>query len=113
MTDPLDLPENDHYELLYPFVACASQGGPYDDDAFVAGVQVGRLDRSLELAAAAGADRLSATVYTTLVPQLELAAMARGWPIVLAEQVAETEDHPAMPEWSQITFMTARGAPDA
>ena len=31
------------YELLIPFVAVESNGGPFEDEAFVAGFQLGRL----------------------------------------------------------------------
>lgn len=110
MTDPLDQPGEDAgYALVYPFVVCRSQGGPYEDAPFVAGVQFGQIDRALEVIAAAGGDRLSVTVYTALVPQIELAAMARGFPTVVAEQVEETADHPAMPEWSHVTITSGTG----
>ena len=106
MTDPLDQPEDEGYDLLYPFICVTSKGGPFDDDAFVAGVTVGNLDCALHVARAAGADRYRTTVRTAVVKQLELVGMARGFPVVIAEQVEETEDHPAMPEWSYITFLT-------
>lgn len=35
------------YELEMPFVAVRSRGGPFDDDAFVAGYQMGLLDAEL------------------------------------------------------------------
>ncbi len=109
MTDPLDLPEPDgQMSLLDPFVACKSQGGPYDDDPFVAGVQVGQIDRALTVAAAAGADRLTFTARTDLIRQLELCGMARGFPVVTAVQVEATEEYPAMPEWSHVTFETGQ-----
>lgn len=37
--------ENDaEYELALPFVTTTSQGGPHDDDAYVAGFEMGQLD---------------------------------------------------------------------
>lgn len=104
MTDSLDEPQPDGYSLVYPFVVCASHGGPYDDNAFVAGVQLGRIDQALETATVLGVDRLSFTVFTTLVHQLELVGMARGFPIVTATEVGETAEHAAMPQWSHVTF---------
>lgn len=104
MTSPLDQPEPEGLELVYPFVACKSQGGPYDDDAFVAGVQLGRIDASLQAAAALGLDRAEFMVYTTLAGQLELVGMARGFPVVTATKVGETADHPAMPQWTRVVF---------
>lgn len=109
MTDHLDQPEPDAtYGLVFPFVVCASQGGPYDDAAFVAGCQVGRVDRSLALIAAADGDGASFTVYTALVPQLELVGMHHGFPVIQAVQVEETDQHPAMPEWTHIRFSRSR-----
>ena len=105
MTDPLDQPEDDEAQgLLFPFIVCESNGGPYADDPFTAGFEAGRIDRALVVAAAADANRLQFTARTALVPQLELIGMARGFPVMTAEQVEETEDHPAMPEWSYVTF---------
>ena len=106
MSDPMDHPEEETYGLVYPFVVCQSNGGPFNDEAFVAGVQLGRIDQALEAAAVVGADRLRFTVRTDLVGQLELCGMARGFPAITAEQVQETETHSAMPEWSFITFAT-------
>jgi hypothetical protein len=35
------------YGLVMPFVACQSNDGPYDDEAYVAGYEMGLLDQSL------------------------------------------------------------------
>jgi hypothetical protein len=105
-TDPLDQPEEPGYGLVYPFICVTSKGGPYDDAAFVAGATVGSIDMALEIAKRVGADRYPATVPTALVPQLELAGMARGFPVLIAEEVAETDEYPAMPEWTFVTFLT-------
>jgi len=106
VSDPLDQPEDEGYDLLYPFVVCRSQGGRYEDDGFTAGVQVGQIDTALKVALAAGADRYRATVRTALVQQLELVGMARGFPVVKVKQVEATEEYPAMPEWTFMTFLT-------
>ncbi len=73
---------------------------------------VGQIDRALTVALAAGADRFRATVRTDLVQQLELVGMARGFPVVIAEAVTETDEYEAMPEWSFITFLTEREVRD-
>jgi hypothetical protein len=107
VTGPLDQPDDEtQYSLVFPFTVCQSNGGPYDDDAFVAGVQFGRIDQALESAGPA-VDRMRFTAYTSLTKQLELCGMARGFPVITAEQVEETDDHPAMPEWSFFTFAQA------
>lgn len=70
----------------------------------------GEIDRALTAIAAVGADRLTMTVRTALVRQLELIAMHRGFPYVEAAEVAENLERaiPAMPEWSTITFSRER-----
>lgn len=97
-TDDLDRPEEDGYALAVPFVVCTSNGGPYDDDAFVAGFQAGTVDQSLKSIAAAGGDGAVFTVRTDLVKQLELLAMYRGFPKIEATEIDE--------EWSTIEFRT-------
>lgn len=36
------------YNLIYPFVVCKSNGGPYEDHAFVAGARFGDVARRCE-----------------------------------------------------------------
>lgn len=98
-----DIPEWEGMELVVPFVVCTSKGGPFDDDAFVAGFQCGEVDKALSVAAVAGATHVKYTVRTALIPQLELLAMHRGF-LLTAETIGETDDHAAMPEWSVATF---------
>jgi hypothetical protein len=98
--DPADEPEGDGYELVVPFIVCRSAGGPYDDEAYVAGVQAGQISQALQAAAAVGAVEARFTVYTTLVKQLELIGMSRGFPVVLAVESDE------VPEWSFVSFRT-------
>lgn len=98
MSDPMDQPEDDGFELAVPFIVCQSQGGPYEDEAFVAGFQAGEVDRALVTAAAAGATEVKATVLSTLVRQLELVGMHRGFPVMRSEVSDE------VPEWSLVTF---------
>lgn len=105
-TDPLDQPEDDSYGLVYPFVVCQSQGGPYDDDSFVAGFALGRIDQALDAAELLGAKEMRFTVRSALAKQCELVGMARGFPVVEVVEVGETDQHAAMPEWSYATFRT-------
>jgi hypothetical protein len=93
MTDPTD----DGYELVMPFVACASNGGPYDDDAFVAGYHAGQIDRSLAAVAAVGGTELRVTTYAQLLPQLDLIAMQHGFQV--ASEAAEDAEG-----WAFVTF---------
>jgi len=99
--DPLDEPESEGMALLVPFVACQSQGGPYEDAAFAAGFEAGKIWAELEVAHAINADSAMRTVHSTLIRQYDLIAMHHGFHHLL---VAEVED---MPEWSFVTFSTA------
>lgn len=101
--DP-DRAEDPHWGLVIPFVVCTSQGGPYDDEAFTAGYQAGRIDAHLRHAATAGADALTVTARTALLPLLELLAMHHGYPVLTADPIGETPHYPAMPDWAVIRF---------
>lgn len=97
--DDLDQPESEKYELAVPFIVCQSQGGPFDDDAFVAGFQCGEVDKALTVAAAANATAVRfPTARTALVKQFELLAMNRGYPIM---DVTESEE---FPQWCDVLF---------
>jgi hypothetical protein len=88
------------YSLRVPFVVCESEGGPYPDQPFVAGVQYGRVFDLLER----GPNELRITVYPELVPQLDLLAMDLGYSFV-AEPWQDGPD-----EWAFVTF--TRTTPD-
>lgn len=90
--------EEPAYELVMPFVVCQTQGGPYDDEAFVAGWILGALDVRLEQLAA---DRrpLTISVRAASLPQVELLAMKHGY----LTAVEPYEDAPD--EWSTVTFI--------
>ena len=95
--------EETGYDLVMPFVACVSNGGPFDDDAFTAGYQAGGLDKALEILAAAGGCELRATVNAALMPQLDLIAMRHGFRLD-SEACAEAEG------WAFVTFTTSETA---
>jgi hypothetical protein len=67
-----------HLEFVMPFVACASAGGRYDDDAYVAGYECGRVDALL----GQGPRSASAVVHEGNLEQLDLIAMNHGYIIV-------------------------------
>lgn len=108
MTDPIDRPEEADYGLVMPFVACTSQGGPYDDAAFVAGFECGQIDRALQVIAAAGGNTATFTVGTDVVKQLELIGMNRGFPIVHTEAAFEGEKYA---DWHTVTFTKSQEQP--
>jgi uncharacterized protein YfaP (DUF2135 family) len=90
------------YEMVMPFVACASHGGAYDDDSFVAGWRMADLDAALR---AADASRpMAATIRPAEQTQADLIAMRHGWRVSTAED--------AVPgEWLTVHFARAEEAP--
>ena len=95
------------YGLVMPFVVCQSQGGAYDDAAFVAGVAFGA--HQWQLTSCPDAQVWAAYVLAEMVPQYDLLAMDRGF--IMASE--PWEEHPD--EWVLVTFTkpTAIEAPDA
>lgn len=81
------------YELVMPFVVVTSKGGPYDDDAYVAGYEMGLLDAQLK----AGPDRHTVTVRTDNAAQADLLAMRYGY-------TCQAEPSEEWPEWTYATF---------
>lgn len=52
MSDPMPEDGEAEYGIVMPFVLCKSNGGPYDDAAFVSGARMGALEVTLRLAQA-------------------------------------------------------------
>ncbi len=97
--DPEDQPDTEAtYELVFPFVVCQSNGGPYDDDAFAAGYSMGRLDECLRAAAQYGAMLVAYTIRTDTVPQAELMGMHYNFPKMTVRT------HEEFPQWSEVSF---------
>lgn len=88
--------KNEDYGLLYPFVVCTSNGGPYDDNAFVAGCYFGMIQQESKIIALGKQKRWC--VPTPLVPQLELLAMHEGLAII----TQEWDEYPD--EWTFVSF---------
>lgn len=97
--DSFDAPDGDQYSLVMPFVVCRSQGGPYDDDSFVAGVVFGQHNAQLERGGVIdnGVIKPGFPVPTPLVAQLDLLAMSHSYTLT-----AEPVD--GMDEWTQVTY---------
>lgn len=87
-------PEDGEYELTMPFVVCASEGGPYDDAAFVAGANTAHCWHAL----AAGPAEHQVYAKPPLVPQLDLVAMHFGYTMAA---------EPYSDEWTLCTFTKA------
>ena len=72
--------ENDDHEheyaMVMPFILTASNGGPFDDAAFVSGWRLGHLDADLGHARASdGAVTIVAVIDERDTPQADLLAM--------------------------------------
>lgn len=65
------------YELIMPFLPVQSKGGPYDDAAYVAGYEMGKLDG--DLAQAGAHEPLTITVHRDNQEQADLIAMRHGY----------------------------------
>lgn len=78
--------DQEAYDLVMPFILTKSQGGPYDDDAFVAGWRLGQIDAVL---AHEGAE-WSGIVPTADLPQADLLAMRRD--MVLLQTPTEDDE---------------------
>lgn len=96
------------YDVVMPFIACESQGGPFPDDAFVAGFRCGAVDAMLNLTRAAleAGEGLTDDVIQCREPelaQLDLIAMRRGFTM---------DAEPVDDEWFAITFTRAVGDDD-
>jgi hypothetical protein len=70
------------YALVMPFLPVTSRGGPHDDEAYVAGVEMGFLDRDLvnDIVPADGQP-----VHATNREQADLIAMHRGYTAEFAD----------------------------
>lgn len=73
------------YDLAMPFVLCQSNGGPFDDTAFVAGATCGALTEELAALARSGATPRERYLDACLLPQVDLIAMAHGYKITPGE----------------------------
>jgi len=96
----------DEFGLVYPFVVCESNGGPYDDQSFVAGWECAQVDAHLKQAAGRNAVGYGPSVRTANLPQIDLIAMHNGF-----EMDAHTPEEFGEPtEWSMVKFQSqARG----
>lgn len=99
--------EEPEMSLVMPFVVCASNGGPYDDQAFVAGVVFAQHQALLEHAHPEDGRTVVTTfpVYPALVPQLDLLAMAHGYRL-------HSEPVPgAAGEWTSVSYRPGEPSP--
>jgi hypothetical protein len=91
--------ENVEYELVMPFVVVVSTGGPYDDEAYCAGVELGRLDRDLSTMCT-WVNQFEVLIRLANVPQVDLLAMQHGWTV-------DTFGTKASDGWITVTLQRA------
>lgn len=68
------------HELVMPFVAVRSRGGPFDDEAYVCGYEAGHLAGALDAAVNQTLPKLL-TVHTANLAQVDLVLMRYGFRI--------------------------------
>jgi hypothetical protein len=91
--------EPQEFELVLPFIACRSKGGPHEDEPFVAGFECGYIDARL---AYEHPERLTLTVRRDSLAQLDLIAMRRGYTATEDDLGPDWAD-----DWAQVTFSRA------
>lgn len=101
LPDEADDPEG--YSLVMPFVVVASRGGPFDDQAYAAGWEMGAIEVRLQMACLLGLGLPHVTVLRSNLPQIELLAMKHGlliteneWPDYVDAIVTDT--------WAFLSF---------
>lgn len=85
------------YELVMPFVACASEGGPYEDVAFVAGIYLGQVMQWIEDGKPSVHHHKVWCMPSLLVPQLDLLAMKHAL-------IMETYVYDENPDWTYVVL---------
>lgn len=79
MSDDGQPAEDNEYELVMPFVLTRSNGGPFDDAAFVAGMTCGALHQELAMTAALHALPRERYIDLRFIKQADLIAMKHGY----------------------------------
>lgn len=80
------------YGLIMPFVLCASNGGPFRDEDFVAGVQIGALDVEMRIAKTLDGVPKARYLSKALYEQIDLMGMRFGFKVHTTE--LEKDDDP-------------------
>jgi hypothetical protein len=78
MSDEDEGDEHVTYETVFPLICVRSNGGPLDDEAFIAGIRYGQIHAALE----DGSEGWQGYIETLLVKQVDLLAMHFGYLMV-------------------------------
>lgn len=90
--------QHDHtWGLVMPFVVVESNGGPFNDHAFCAGVQFGVLMQRLSKTRPQEHEE---QVCTEIVPQVDLLAMKEGYRLESSE--TRTDTGVVLDEWTLV-----------
>lgn len=81
------------FGLVLPFTVVKSKGGPFDDDAYAAGFEAGRVWAELDHRPRS----LTGSYRTVNVPQLDLIAMHFGYSLTVT-------DYDEWPDWKGCDF---------
>lgn len=101
--------DRDHSdELVMPFICVQSAGGPYDDRSFVAGFQLGGVQRALQIA---GTLACTVLLYTEAVRQADLIAMAEGFKMDVLSVTSDGWTHVGFTKVPDISVLTETGEP--
>jgi hypothetical protein len=92
---------NTEYGLVMPFVSVASVGGPHDDQAYVAGWEMGMLDAELRYARPPLLDRV---IHRSNCRQVDLIAMKYGYS-------SRVEDYDQQWSYLSLTQKATEGGP--
>jgi hypothetical protein len=97
----LSMNDEHEAELVMPFVVCKSEGGPFEDEAFVCGVRFGQ--HRYELSTCQGVIMWADYITPQMVPQYDLLAMDLGFVMTIEPADVEScEDHPY--DWVLAVF---------
>lgn len=94
----------DEWGLVMPFAVCASNGGPYDDEAYVAGFEMGALQARLRAARHHGLGLPEVVIHRDNVPQADLIAMEVGARMIEGWPEDHGLDNVTVAEWARLRF---------
>lgn len=89
-------------EMIMPFVLCASNGGPFDDMAFIVGWDCATLYAELRQCHLLRAVPVPRWVKGPILPQLDLIAMETGF--LITHGYAPPTDGTGLEDWVWVMF---------
>lgn len=91
------------WELMIPFVVTKSHGGPFDDDAFTAGYEMGGFGQRCAVAASLNLLPFTITIRRSNVTQADLIAMHQDLALTDEAMSEEVYDQAMIAEWANVT----------